>query len=160
MQDTMIDMFYAILTWTQQPDFLPQLVGFAFLAFIVKLVMNALGSRVKAARLHRQARNQGKDRLYSPADKAEGHKRAGNQCEFSTGVLGLHRCERRSVHADHFYPYGRGGATSMKNFVAACEFHNLSKGMKMPSAVEKSRIETRRKKYFPMLVSEKVGEWA
>jgi len=107
--------------------------------------------------IRRTSRARMRPRMYSAQQKNEGHKRAGNRCEFSSRYG---RCKNKAVHADHFYPYSRGGATSMKNFVSACEHHNLSKGAKIPSLVEKSRIEARRAHYFPVGVSVSVGEWA
>ena len=48
----------------------------------------------------------------------------------------------------------------MTNLVAACPSHNLSKGAKMPSALLRSRIESRRKSYFPRGTSLTAGEWS
>jgi len=154
MDQVLINLFYAALDWTRSGAFIQQFIGFAFIFFICVVTFRAVNGMREARRRNRVQRHE---RMFNQQQKHEGHRRAGGRCEFS---VGLHRCNRASVHADHFYPYGRGGATSMQNFVAACEFHNLSKGMKMPSSLEKSRIEARRKRYFPILTSEKVGEWA
>jgi len=154
MPEILYNLFFEAMNWTSNPNFVQQVIGVSFMIFVFWLFIR-VAKTVSQSR--RKARAENHVRLYNAQQKNEGHRRAGGQCEFS---VGLHRCPRKSVHADHFYPYGRGGATSMQNFVASCEFHNLSKGMKMPSSVEKSRIEARRKRYFPMLASEKVGEWA
>ena len=96
-------------------------------------------------------------RGFSTEQRVQGSARAGGRCEFDSG---WGRCSERAEHADHFYPWSRGGATSMQNLVAACSSHNLSKGAKMPSALLKSRIESRRKSYFPRGVAVTAGEWS
>jgi 5-methylcytosine-specific restriction endonuclease McrA len=135
-------------------NIIPQVITLVVFGFIAKVIH---GFTVNMARDRRRQRQVSYGRIYTNEQKDEGHARAGRQCEFS---VGLRRCPQQSAHADHFYPFSRGGATSMKNFVAACEFHNLSKGAKMPSASEKATIENRRRRYFPSGVSTEVGEWA
>ncbi|MFC4225488.1 HNH endonuclease [Lysinibacter cavernae] len=69
------------------------------------------------------------------------------------------RCTRTAQHGDHFFPWTKGGATSMRNYVAACAKCNLSKSSKTPTRLEKFRIEHRRRKYFGNAVDRTVGEW-
>jgi 5-methylcytosine-specific restriction endonuclease McrA len=140
--------------WSASPHFGTELrnwvIGIAVFIFVTRTVLSV-------RRAKRKRRAQRTERMFNKAQKDQGHARAGRRCEFSEG---LGRCKNRSEHGDHFYPHSRGGATTMKNFVAACSMHNLSKGAKMPSALEKSRIEKRRKRYFPAFTSTKAGEWA
>lgn len=95
-------------------------------------------------------------RLYSDRDKLIGFARAGKRCEME-GFLWF-RCSRKAEHGDHHYPHSRGGATSMKNFVAACAKCNISKGAKVPSRFATKRMERRRRGYFPSGVEVTVGE--
>jgi hypothetical protein len=95
-------------------------------------------------------------RLYTKAEKHHGFARAGNRCEMD-GFL-FFRCSRKAEHGDHHYPHSRGGATSMKNFVAACAKCNMSKGAKIPGYFATKRIEGRRRGYFPKGTVVTVGE--
>ena len=96
-------------------------------------------------------------RMFTADQRRAGFGRAGSQCEMSTPWLT--RCTRTAGHADHFYPHARGGASSMRNLVAACAPHNLSKGAKMPSSLERRLIEHRRRRYFPQSIGREAGEW-
>ena len=95
-------------------------------------------------------------RLYTKAEKVHGFARAGGRCEMD-GFL-FFRCSRKAEHGDHHYPHSRGGATSMKNFVAACAKCNMSKGAKIPGFFATKRIEGRRRSYFPKGTVVTVGE--
>ena len=97
------------------------------------------------------------ERLFTMEQKRRGHRRAGYRCEFE-GFL-FFRCKSESSHADHYFSYSRGGATTMRNFVAACPTHNMSKGKKMPKASERFRLQRRRRKYFPSDELVQAGEW-
>lgn len=94
-------------------------------------------------------------RLFSASQRREGFDRAGGQCELGTF---FRRCRRPALHGDHWYPWSKGGSTSMANFVAACRKCNLSKGSKVPGSWETMLLESRRRKYFPAGVSTKAGE--
>lgn len=97
------------------------------------------------------------ERLFTYEQKRRGHRRAGDRCEFE-GVF-IFRCHRQSSHADHYFAYSRGGATTMRNFVAACGTHNMRKGSKMPTALERIRLQRRRRRYFPTDELVDAGEW-
>ncbi|WP_458117131.1 HNH endonuclease signature motif containing protein [Arthrobacter sp. D2-10] len=58
--------------------------------------------------------------------------------------MGARRCSRPAEHGDHFYPWSKGGSTSLQNFVAACSRCNRSKGARIPSPSAQRRIERRR----------------
>lgn len=97
-------------------------------------------------------------RMFSAAQRRDGFSRAGNRCEYD-GFLPWLRCTSAAEHADHFFPWSRGGATSMSNQVAACARHNLAKSDHMPSRMMQSRIARRRRRYFPAGVDLAVGQW-
>ncbi|GAA3635306.1 HNH endonuclease [Microlunatus ginsengisoli] len=96
-------------------------------------------------------------RLFSGDERRAGFDRAGNRCEFDAW-LGLTRCRRAAEDADHWWPHGRGGATSMPNLVAACARHNRSKGARPPSRAQSRRIAQRRRGYFPARQPARPGE--
>lgn len=92
---------------------------------------------------------------------AEGRRLAGNRCEHSDTRSGG-RCKNYWQEGDHFYDYGKGGATSQRNLVGACKWHNNPKSptwkAKDPE-LERLHIEKRRLSYFPPNVDRSVGEW-
>lgn len=96
------------------------------------------------------------DRWFSPDQRKNGHARAGNVCEYTHTKTG-ERCTNKSREADHFYPYSKGGTTTMQNLVAACTWHNQTKSARAWEH-EKDAIETRRKTYFPESIPVMVGE--
>lgn len=138
----------------QDPDFLKKLGALVVLFLFFRFVLLIAGL-VQTAR--RKKFREQYERGFSASQRRDGFARAGNRCEFDNGMA---RCKNRAEHADHFYPWARGGATSMNNLVAACAGHNLSKGAKMPSPLLKSRIENRRKRYFPRGANRTAGEWS
>ncbi|WP_458109600.1 HNH endonuclease [Arthrobacter sp. R3-55] len=82
--------------------------------------------------------------------------RADGQCEHESRQRS--RCTRSAEHGDHFYPWSKGGATSLKNLVAACSRCNRSKGARIPSPGEQLRLERRRKGYVVTAEHIAVGE--
>ena len=62
---------------------------------------------------------------FSRQQRREGMARAGGQCEMESGLR--QRCPRPAEHGDHFYPWSKGGSTSLQNFVAACARCNRTK---------------------------------
>lgn len=96
-------------------------------------------------------------RMFDAQQRAVGLQRAGQQCEFSTPWLT--RCTRTAQHADHFFPHARGGASTMRNLVAACAPHNLSKGARLPSTFTRLQIQARRRRYFPAHQERTAGQW-
>ena len=96
-------------------------------------------------------------RAVSAADRKAAFDRAGNRCEYESW-LGL-RCRRPAHHADHFFPWSKGGSSTPKNLAAACSVHNLSKSAHMPTPGTKRRLERRRRRYFPAGVDVTAGEW-
>jgi hypothetical protein len=97
-------------------------------------------------------------RLFTAAQRAEGFARAGGRCEFD-GLMLWNRCSGTAAHGDHFYPWSRGGATTMTNQVAACVRCNLSKSDHIPTASLQRRIERRRRGYFPSGTPATAGQW-
>lgn len=152
--DALAPFFNFVLNWAATPGFgqdVINIVGFLLLARLGFWILN------RSFRKARKVRAQALGRNFPSEIKAAGNKRAGYQCEFSNG---LSRCKNRAEHGDHFYPWSKGGASTLRNYVASCSQHNLSKGSKMPSSVEKARIEARRKRYFMPLTDRTAGQWA
>ena len=96
-------------------------------------------------------------RMFSADQRRAGFLRAEQQCEMSTPWLT--RCTRTAEHADHFFPHARGGASSMRNLVAACAPCNLRKSAHMPSRLLRWQIARRRRRYFPAELDRTPGEW-
>jgi len=71
--------------------------------FIVAAVINA-----------QDVRRRDPVRRFTRQQRREGMARAGGQCELEAG-LGR-RCARPAEHGDHFYPWSKGGSTSLQNF--------------------------------------------
>lgn len=86
-------------------------------------------------------------RAFSAEQRRAGFLRCGGRCEAETLLLG--RCRRPAVHGDHWYPHSKGGRTSMRNFAGLCQWHNLSKSSHTPTWWETTRLEWRRRRYFP-----------
>lgn len=87
-------------------------------------------------------------RMFDSGQRRMGFARAGHRCEFD-GMLVFTRCRRQAEHADHWLPHCRGGATTLPNLVAACAWHNTSKGAHIPTSWQTHRIAGRRRRYFP-----------
>ena len=96
-------------------------------------------------------------RMYTRDERLRGFARAGGQCEYDRWWFW--RCTRTAEHGDHFYPWSKGGATSMRNYVAACVRCNLIKSAHVPTGAQRMRIMARRARYFPVGVPTEVGEW-
>jgi hypothetical protein len=87
---------------------------------------------IVAAVVHgRDVRRRDPVRRFNRQQLAEGMARAGGQCEMEAG-LGR-RCSRPAEHGDHFFPWSKGGSTTLQNFVAAYARCNRTKGARIPS---------------------------
>jgi len=86
-------------------------------------------------------------RLFTTEQKKTIHTRAGHRCEET--VMPLRRCRATSTHADHIFPWSKGGATCLDNGQALCARHNRAKSARVPSRFYVLRLESRRRKYFP-----------
>ncbi|MFE4230385.1 HNH endonuclease signature motif containing protein [Arthrobacter sp. NPDC056886] len=60
------------------------------------------------------------------------------------------RCSRPAEHGDHFYPWFKGGSTSLQNFVVACSRCNRAKGAQNPSPGQQERLVQRRRTYVTL----------
>ena len=87
-------------------------------------------------------------RRFTGQQRREGMARAGGQCEMEAGLR--RRCARPAEHGDHFYPWSKGGSTSLQNFVAACSRCNRAKGARIPSPAQQARLERRRRTYVTL----------
>lgn len=158
---------WLVLTGSSLPDFtdqLARLMGVVFewclqhpLIAAGTVVAVAVLASVPNLMMGRGTGQQDPRRIFCAADRKAAFDRAGNRCEYE-GWLGL-RCRRPAHHADHFYPWTRGGATSIRNLVAACTACNLHKSSHMPTPGAKRRLERRRRRYFPAGVDVAAGEW-
>jgi hypothetical protein len=95
-------------------------------------------------------------RRFTRQQRREGMARAGGQCEMEAGFR--RRCSRPAEHGDHFYPWSKGGSTSLQNFVAACSKCNRAKGAQIPSPAQQERLERRRLAYVEFEGTVRVGE--
>lgn len=84
-------------------------------------------------------------RRFTLQQRREDMTRAGGQCEMEAAFR--QRCSRPAEHGDHFYPWSKGGSTSLQNFVAACARCDRAKGARIPSPGQQERIERRRRDY-------------
>ncbi|GEL44888.1 hypothetical protein CHO01_00040 [Cellulomonas hominis] len=125
-------------------------------AVAILIVLGALTQRLRGAAVGRWSGAVDPQRMYSPEQRRVIHERAGGQCEY-TG-WGWQRCRSASEHADHLHPHAKGGATSLRNGVAACAHHNTSKGAKVLARSKIRSLERRRRRYFPKGVDVRVGE--
>ncbi|MCT9625796.1 HNH endonuclease [Pseudarthrobacter equi] len=104
----------------------------------------------------RDVRRRDPLRRFTRQQRREGMGRAGGRCELEAGFG--RRCSRPAEHGDHFYPWSKGGSTSLQNFVAACARCNRTKRAKIPSPSQQRRVERRRREYVPPSSSVSVGE--
>jgi 5-methylcytosine-specific restriction endonuclease McrA len=104
----------------------------------------------------RDVRRRDPVRRFTRQQRREGMARAGGQCEMESGFG--RRCGRSAEHGDHFYPWSKGGSTSLQNFVAACAKCNRAKRANIPSPGQQQRMERRRREYLPPSSSVSVGE--
>jgi hypothetical protein len=95
-------------------------------------------------------------RRFTRQQRREGMVRAGGVCEMEAGFG--RRCSRAAEHGDHFYPWSKGGSTSLQNFVAACSRCNRAKGARIPSPGQQIRLERRRRAYVPLDDAVAAGE--
>lgn len=78
---------------------------------VVALIVTAFTIRARDVRRRDPARR------FSRQQRREGMARAADQCEMEAGFR--RRCSQPAEHGDHFYPWSKGGSTSLQNFVAA-----------------------------------------
>lgn len=104
----------------------------------------------------RDVRRRDPVRRFTRQQRREGMARAGGLCELEAGFG--RRCGRPAEHGDHFYPWSKGGSTSLQNFVAACARCNRAKRARIPSPGQQQRMVRRRRDYLPPSSSWRVGE--
>ena len=104
----------------------------------------------------RDVRRRDPVRRFTRQQRREGMARAKGLCELEAGFG--RRCGRPAEHGDHFYPWSKGGSTSLQNFVAASARCNRAKRANIPSPGQQRRMERRRWEYLPPSSSISVGE--
>lgn len=139
VREVFSDMFDGVLAAVMPPGL------FAVALVIVAAVVNAL-----------DIRRRDPVRRFTREQRREGMTRADGQCEMEAGFR--RRCSRPAEHGDHFYPWSKGGSTSLQNFVAACARCNRAKGARIPTPGQQERLERRRRDYLPPSSSLSVGE--
>lgn len=112
------------------------------------LLVAVLAVIIFARTIARRTSTTDPTRLFTSDQRREGMVRAENRCEMPK-FFGLTRCRRRAEHGDHFFPWSRGGATTMGNYVAACAKCNLAKSNHVPTRLTTFLIAMRRRRYFP-----------
>ncbi|ABK02410.1 HNH endonuclease [Arthrobacter sp. FB24] len=119
-------------------------------AFVVVLTITAaiIGAR--------DVRRRDPVRRFTRPQRRDGMARAEGQCEMEVGLR--RRCSRPAEHGDHFYPWSKGGSTSLQNFVAACARCNRAKSARIPSPGQQERMERRRRDYVKHEATVSVGE--
>ncbi|MFJ6077059.1 HNH endonuclease [Pseudarthrobacter sp. NPDC092419] len=127
-------------------------VAVAVLPGLVIVVLGIVAAVVTAG----DVRRRDPVRRFTRQQRREGMSRAGGLCELESGFG--RRCARPAEHGDHFYPWSKGGSTSLQNFVAACARCNRSKRAGIPSPAQQRRLERRRRDYLPSSSSVSVGE--
>ena len=139
VREVFSDMFDGVLAAVMAPGL------FAVALVVIAAVVNA-----------RDIRRRDPVRRFTRQQRREGMARAGGQCEMEAGLR--RRCSLPAEHGDHFYPWSKGGSTSLQNFVAACARCNRAKGARIPSPSQRDRLERRRRDYLPPSSSVTVGE--
>lgn len=86
-------------------------------------------------------------RLFTAAQKRTGNELAGNRCEMESWLW--MRCRGPAEHGDHWFPWSKGGASELGNYVAACARCNMAKSNRIPTRFETLRLERRRSRYYP-----------
>ena len=119
-------------------------------ALVLTVILFALANRGRNKKAQTDDR-----RMFTGTQKQEAKRRAGGRCEHSSAGF---RCKQPGQHADHIYPWSKGGATEMSNCQSLCARHNLQKSAKVPSPFYIHRLQRRRGRYFPPGVSPRV-EW-
>jgi hypothetical protein len=104
----------------------------------------------------RDVRRRDPARRFTRQQRRKGMARADGLCELEAGFG--RRFGRPAEHGDHFYPWSKGGSTSLQNFVAACARCNRAKRARIPSPGQHQRMERRRREYLPPSVSVSIGE--
>ena len=119
---------------------------------VLAVVLTIIASVIRG----RDVRRRDPVRRFSRQQRREGMSRAEGQCEMEAGFR--RRCSRPAEHGDHFYPWSKGGSTSLRNFVAACSRCNRAKGAHIPSPGQQERLERRRRTYVTAEDAVAVGE--
>jgi hypothetical protein len=147
--DTAWSLVRAAASWAWQVAELAP--AWAWIALVAVLLL-------RSPRLHRWRRRD-PDRWFDSHQRSQGRARADGRCEYTAGWAWWRRCPAPAQEADHFWPWARGGATSIDNLVAACAVHNQAKGGRQPSAISRWAIAVRRRGYFPAGVPRTPGAW-
>lgn len=127
-------------------------IAAATLPGLAVVVLGILG----AAMNRRDIRRRDPERRFTRQQRRDGMARAGGRCELESGFG--RRCNRPAEHGDHFYPWSKGGSTSLQNFVAACARCNRAKRARIPSPWQQQRLERRRRGYVTCHALVSVGE--
>lgn len=132
------------------------IIAIMMLVFISKI------DRSITALLHwnRSDKRRDSKRVYTSKQKQLASKMCKNRCE-GTGILSRCKYRGRDLQGDHWYPYARGGATTIQNLVMLCPSCNKSKSDKIPSRFQTFALRKRRKYGYDYMgeIPTKVGQW-
>jgi len=129
-----------------------RVVSSAALPLVVAVVLGIAAAVITG----QDVRRRDPVRRFTRQQRREGMARANGLCELEAGFG--RRCGRPAEHGDHFYPWSKGGSTSLQNFVAACARCNRAKRARIPSPGQQRRVERRRREYLSPSSSVSVGE--
>lgn len=131
---------------TSGSDLLRQMFDGVLAAVILPGMFVLALSIIAAIMGARDVRRRDPIRRFNGQQRRQGMARAQGKCEMEEAFY--RRCSRPAEHGDHFYPWSKGGATSVLNFVAACARCNRAKAARVPSPGQQKRMEGRRRGYF------------
>ncbi|QYF91407.1 HNH endonuclease [Arthrobacter sp. PAMC25284] len=125
-------------------------------AAIVPAILTVVLRIVAAVIRSRDRRRRDPLRRFTSQQRREGMTRAGGRCEMEAAFW--RRCTRRAEQGDHFYPWSKGGSTTVLNFVAACPRCNGAKAARIPTPWTQRKLENRRLAYVASPDAARVGE--
>lgn len=118
------------------------LVNLGLLAAIVIVVALGVSTVLRSLTRHPESR-----RMFTDVQRREIFEACGSRCEHKHPLW--FRCGRPAEHADHIYPFARGGSTSLANAQGLCARHNLRKSAVVPTRIYRWRLRRRRRRYHP-----------
>jgi len=133
------------------------ILGFSFVIIFISKIDRSITA---VMRWKRPDHRRDIKRVYSSKEKQLASKLCNNRCE-GTRVFGRCNYRGKNLQGDHWYPYSRGGATTVKNLVMLCPKCNQSKSNKIPSRFQTIALRLRRRLNYDYLeqVNTSVGEW-
>lgn len=100
-------------------------------------------------------------RNFSKQDSDWGKQACNYQCEYVDENSGRCFHQGDDLHADHWFPHSKGGATTRDNLVMLCPDHNYKKSAKVPNYYQTRLLELSRSLGYGYRtkMSVPVGKW-